>query len=380
MKKILYVLTENLSIGVIKSQVLAHISFIKSNKIADFSIIVCYWSDSELEKSKVEVEKIITNIGCKVFFLRIYRPLFFFLDFLNKQKIFKKFQSISENFQYIHARTDYCANLCLKIIKKKHSKLIWDCRGDSAAETDYNEPNKINFFKKYFLDKRFFNAGRKAKKIIFVSNFLKDKFLSKENNKHIYVIPSLASRKDFYFSSILRDTYRKKLRIKNKTKVFIYSGSMKKYQNFPETINFFKSVNKKFSDVLLIVLTQDIEMAEKVIGTACKNIIIKNVNYNEVNPYLNAADFGIMLRKNDITNKAASPTKFAEYCLSGIKIITTSGVTDFYKYKKECANVIDVNDFNLDNDTQINRSKISNFYKKNISRESFKDIYDLIYD
>ena len=374
MRKVLYVLTENLSIGVIKSQVLNHISFIKNNKIADFKIIVCYWSESELSKSKSEVQKILINNGCEVFFLKIYRPLFFFLNFLNKEKLYKKFLCINENFEYIHARTDYCANLCLKIIKREHLKLIWDCRGDSAAEIDYDEPKKINFIKKYFLDKRFFNAGKKASKIIFVSSFLKKKFLSRQNNKEIFIIPSLASNKDFYFSELLRNQYRKKLKIQNKTRVFIYSGSMKKYQNFPETVKFFESINKKFSDVLLIVLTQDKKIAEKIIGLSPKNIIIKSVNYNEVNFYLNAADFALMFRNNDLTNKAASPTKFAEYCLSGIKIITTSAVIDFNKYKKSCDNILDVNDF------KVNRKKVSNFYKKNISRESFMDIYKQIYD
>lgn len=380
MKNILYVLTENLSIGVIKSQVLTHISFIKKNNIANFTIIVCYWSNNELKKSKVEVEKILLNIGCKVFFLKIYRPLFFFFNFLNKNKLYKKFLHINDNFQYIHARTDYCANLCSQIIKKESLKLIWDCRGDSAAEVDYDRSKKINFLKKFFLNRRFFNAGRKAGKIIFVSNFLKNKFLSKEHNKNIFVIPSLASKNDFYFSKTLRRNYRRKLRIKINTKVFIYSGSMKKYQNFHETINFFKEIDKKFSNVFLIVLTQDKKIAENIIGSSYKNIIVKSVNYYDVNSYLNAADYGIMLRRNDLTNNAASPTKFAEYCLSGIKIITTSGVTDFNKYKMSCNNIVDVNDFDLNSDSKVSRVKVFNFYKKNISRESFIDTYKLIYN
>lgn len=380
MKKILYLLTENLSIGVIKSQVLTHISFIKNNNIAEFTIIVCYWSDSELEKSKAEVEKILKNIGIKVFFLKIYRPLFFFLSFLNRYKLYKKFLSINKNFHYIHARTDYCANLSSKIIKKTKLKLIWDCRGDSAAEIDYRKKNIFNFFKKIFLEKRFFNAGKKAYKIIFVSSFLKNKFLRKEINENIFVIPCLASKSDFYYDLMLRKNCRKKLKIKSKTKVFIYSGSMKDYQNFPETINFFKSINKKNSDTILIVLTQEIKKANEIIGLGHHNILVKSVNHDDVNFYLNGSDYGIMLRKNDITNKAASPTKFAEYCLSGLKIITTSGVTDFNKYKKLCDNIIEVNDFNLNNDISVNRMKVSNFYKKSISRESFIDTYKSIYD
>ena len=50
MKKVLYVLTENLSLGVIKSQVLSHVNLLEKKKIAKFDILFCYWSESEKKK------------------------------------------------------------------------------------------------------------------------------------------------------------------------------------------------------------------------------------------------------------------------------------------------------------------------------------------
>ena len=42
-----------------------------------------------------------------------------------------------------------------------------------------------------------------------------------------------------------------------------------------------------------------------------------------------------MIRKDDLTNNTASPTKFAEYCLTGLQVITNSSVKDFISLKSK---------------------------------------------
>ena len=166
----------------------------------------------------------------------------------------------------------------------------------------------------------------------------------------------------------------------NKNKiVFIYSGSLKKYQMFDETINFFKSLSKNSKNIILFVLTRDkIEAKEKVLGI--KNIKIFSLNQSDVNNYLNAADFAIMFRKNDLTNKAASPTKFAEYCLTGLDVITNSTVQDYYFMKKEIQNIHNAKQFNFDLIKKQNRKKVSEFYRKRLSREAYVMTYSKIYE
>ena len=377
MRKVLYILTENLSIGVIKSQVISHINFIKKNKIASFTILICNWSDEELSKSKEELESIMREIDCKIFFVKIFRPLFFFFSHLNKKKIYKLISSLNIKFDYIHARTDYSANLCQYLTKDY--KLIWDCRGDSAAETNYSNFSPFKFIRRFILDLRFYRAGKLSKKIIFVSSYLKNKFKKKINSKEIYIIPSLASETNFFYDRTIRENYRKKLRLKENTKVFIYSGSLKPYQNFPETIAFFNSIFLDYTNVFLIVLTQDVNHAKKIIKKN-NNIKIISASHNEVNNYLNAADYGIMIRNNDLTNKAASPTKFAEYCLAGLKVITTSAIEDYYKFKLECDNIFDVKNFELSNEKKYNRYEVSIYYKQKLSRNAFKKVYKKLYE
>ena len=82
-----------------------------------------------------------------------------------------------------------------------------------------------------------------------------------------------------------------------------------------------------------------------------------------------------MIRNNDLTNKAASPTKFAEYCLTGLNVITTSAIEDYNRFKSECDNIFDVKDFELSHEKKYNRHEISIFYKQKLSRNAFKEIY-----
>ena len=174
--------------------------------------------------------------------------------------------------------------------------------------------------------------------------------------------------------------YRNKLKIKENTIVFVYSGSLKLYQNFNKTIDFFKKQYSIHNNIFLIVLTQNIKEAKEVVGKE-KNIIIKSVLYEQVNNYLNAADFGILIRNNDSTNFAASPTKFAEYCMSGLKVITTSSVRDYFKYSREnIKNIIEIDKFNILFKPNFDRKTIASFYIKEISRESYLSEYKELYD
>ena len=96
-----------------------------------------------------------------------------------------------------------------------------------------------------------------------------------------------------------------------------------------------------------------------------KNVLCFSVKQNEVNDYLNAADYAMMIRKKDLTNKTASPTKFSEYCLAGLNVITNSSVIDFYKFRNKVNNIKDLNSCDVKVTSNIKRKKYSRFYKKN---------------
>jgi hypothetical protein len=61
-----------------------------------------------------------------------------------------------------------------------------------------------------------------------------------------------------------------------------------------------------------------------------------------MNRYLNAADAAFMLRAATATNRAAFPTKFAEYCLAGLAVVMTSAVPDAYATAQQLGNLLPV--------------------------------------
>ena len=379
MKKMIFVLTEDLLNGVIQSQVLTHIKFLKFHKLVDTQILFCYWDEKIFKDQKKKKKTIDKLYKLKISYLKIKSPSSFLSIHLNQKIICKEFLQKWADIDYIHARTDFCALLCsrLKRILPK-SVLIWDCRGYAPAEVDYQKNRRLIFFRKKILLNRFKKACSYADKVIVVSSLLK-KYVNDNGNTNTFLFPSVASSKVFYFDSFIREKIRNKLKIKKTSKVFVYSGSLKKYQMFKETINFFKKLNKSYNDLYFIILTNDISEAKKMVSGNL-NILTYSVNQDKVNEFLNASDYAIMIRKDDLTNNTASPTKFAEYCLTGLQVITNSSVRDFYKFKKQVCNIIDLNDFKFTKITNKKRLKISNFYKKKISRECFLEDYKRLYE
>ena len=374
MKKVLYVLTENLSLGVIKSQVLAHIKMIEKKKIAKFEILLCYWSQSELLKTKAEIE----NKYLKIHFLKIFRPIFF-LDSLNAYLLKHKIKKIG-SFTYIHARTDYCVKI-LKMIDKK-TKVLWDCRGDSTAELYHNPRERFIILRRMILEKRFYDAGKIATKIIFVSMYLRDKFKRLNKNfpkKNIFLIPSLASSDLFFYNKNIRQRMRKLLKIKNNTRVFIYVGGMQNYQKFPQTLNFFNDLKKYDKNIILLVLTNNTNEAMNYIKDN-DSIILKNVKFEDVNNYLNASDFGLLIREDNHANNAGSPTKFAEYAMTGLQIISSPSVSDYFNLNSKIKNIYDYKKFILKRNLVYDRDKVANFYKLKLSRESFTNTFERLYE
>ncbi len=375
MKRMLFILTEDPMNGVIQSQVLTHIKYLKQNKIINASILFCYWNN-EMFKFLQSSEKFIKkNYSIRIDSLKILPPSIIFSNFLNKRTICKYYKKKKKNIQYIHARTDLCAVLSENLKNCSDSKLIWDCRGYAPAELDY-EKKKFNFLRKFFLISRFKRACKISDKVIAVSNYLKQK-IKKNGNLNTYLIPSVASKKIFYFNEKVRQQVRNRLGIGKRSIVFIYSGSLKKYQMFDETLSFFKNFNKKKKSYL-IILSNELSSAKQKIKNY-ENIFLFSVDHKKVNDYLNAADYAIMIRKKDQTNNAASPTKFAEYCLTGLEVVTNSAVTDYYSLAKDINNVHNIASFRPNFITKANRKKIAEIYKKKISREAYKKIYEEIY-
>jgi len=370
--KILFLFFEGLATNVIDSQVLLHCKNMKSIGI-EFEIWAFACNDKLYKDSleRINYAKNISNCEVKVF--KGIRPAFPFSEKLNANKIRKYIKQYHTKFEFIHARTDYSAHVASLIT----NNFIWDCRGDTLAEFNTQYKNIKNYFGKIYklnkIKKNILNA-KKAKKAIFVSNFLKQKH---NYMKESYIIGCLADENLFFFDENIRNNKREELNLNKDDKILIYSGGMAHYQMFPETIKFFKDLNE---DWKLIVLTTNTDIAKKELENIEKNrYILKSAKIEEVNSYLNAADVGIMLREQNDLNRAASPTKYAEYSMSGLQIIYSDNIGDLSTYNNEILNRVSKDDLLNFNINIPNRIKISNNTKKLLSKKNSLNKYQDLY-
>jgi glycosyltransferase involved in cell wall biosynthesis len=81
-----------------------------------------------------------------------------------------------------------------------------------------------------------------------------------------------------------------------------------------------------------MILTQgDTEMIEQKLlsqGISEKDFLVKKASPDEVPKYLKAADVAISFIKKCYSKQSSSPVKFAEYLVSGLPVISNSGIGD----------------------------------------------------
>lgn len=387
-RKGLFVLHEGINTTIFNSQVLEHVSKMNQHNF-DFEIL-SFNTEPELWITSLENKEKLLNTNPRINIhliksINIFYPFAFIFHMFQLIIFLKKSKS---NYSFIHSRSDYTQFIVL--ITKYFHKLnsIWDCRGDTISEIKYALSKKNIVYKLYgfiyiipFFRYILFKNKRKSKHIIFVSDLLKSTILrNKKSFDSFDIIPCLVNDKLFYFNNNLREEMRKKFKIKSNQKVFIYSGSMVGYQSFDLHTEFYKDILSDNNNILFI-LTNHIQIAKFYFNNFDNDrIIIKSVDFLKVNDYYNLADFGILIRNNNLLNRVASPTKFGEYCLTGLKVIMNKNVKQCYNNALNFKNFIDLNsdtftNFNLDHRTSIVKES-----KLIYCRENYIDNYISMYN
>jgi len=158
--------------------------------------------------------------------------------------------------------------------------------------------------------------------------------------------------------------------------VCVYAGSVVGWQSFDLMYEILENLMKNNSMKLLFLSPEDhqIEKLKGKFKSAVKNIFVKHF---EVQKYLIACDFGLLLRKNSITNSVASPTKFAEYLAAGLKIIVSENVGDYSEFtlKHNCGYIVDeLKDQNLHQPSVAEKLQIIKIAESNFSKNAQPNI------
>ncbi len=144
-------------------------------------------------------------------------------------------------------------------------------------------------------------------------------------NDQLCVTPCIALAA-FEFDEEQRRNVREALGIGPREKVILFSSSGNAKWQALEKLTEFADNNPNF---------RLINLSRHTIDRA--GVINKLVDFQEVPGYLNAADFGLVLREPSIVNMVACPVKFVEYAVSGLPIFSDGNVgaiTDYIRDTK----------------------------------------------
>lgn len=221
-----------------------------------------------------------------------------------------------------------------------------------------------------------FKKQKEADKIFVVSNTLKNYFVDNYNAdiSKFVLYPCLSSSKKFYNDPELRTIMRKELRVKDEENLYVYSGGLQFSWHIPDTfVKLFIEIAKKDAKAKLLIMSPNIpnEIRKNIDNDVLlgdRVILREAIPNEEVVKYLNAADFGFLLRENNPVNNVASPSKYAEYILCGLPTIISEGVFDYANFCNEnhCGYVI--TDRILDNMTEFEPLKKTDFNREHIAK------------
>jgi hypothetical protein len=317
------VLFEGLPPTVIDSQVLTHVRLVRDELGIDLSVISVAVSRALFESSQARLEQARAVAGGEVQLILGIRPAMpgsLAINGMLLGRALKRLRPVS----FVHARADYAAAVAGLWGRQQGVPVLWDCRGDSRAEVRerLGGPSAAFRYRSYRLERELKIAGQACAGALFVTRQLRDLMAPYRADKPAWVMPCLAPETEFFFDTALRDRIRHDLAIAPDDAVYVYSGSLLAYQRFDETVATIRAALTAGQKARLIVLTPEVEHARRLcVDLPDGTVICRSVKHTDVNGYLNAADFGVLLRDSTPVNVVAFPTKFAEYAMTGLKVV-----------------------------------------------------------
>lgn len=279
----------------------------------------------------------------------------------------------------VMARGPFATSLALRLKKSgKVSTVIFDARGAYKAElNEYDVVPDENVKQE---------IGAIEKEVILQSNYrlavsraLVDYWRKEFNydaSAHI-VVPCTLSN-DFIFEFPKEDELKKiksDLGFSDNDIVIVYSGSSAGWQSFSLVEKMLNEVFEKNENVKLLWLTNHLNENSEFVKSYKNRIKTAWVKPSEVKNYLLAGDYGLLYREDSVTNKVASPVKFAEYLSCGLNVIISDNLGDFSEFvkKNNCGTVGPVTDV-----AKVSyQSKLHNHQLalQNLQKENYKTEY-----
>jgi glycosyltransferase involved in cell wall biosynthesis len=272
----------------------------------------------------------------------------------------------------------FATNIALNL-KNKFSNIVYDGRGAIKAEQEeYGVYSGTGIEEE--IAKLESNAVLESDSQIAVSSKLIDYWIKEygykgDNNK---IIP--CSVADSFNNVELKKDSSLIDGLEEDDVLLIYSGSLAGWQsldNLEEVLSAFLKNEK----VKILFLSKSHTTIEELQNKYPNRIFRKWLSPIEVPRYLALGDYGILLRKDNWTNRVASPVKFAEYLSAGLKVLISKSIGDFSDLVRDNNLGIVVDSMDIDSlqvsiePMYASAVRIKEFAKNNFSKESVSKKY-----
>ena len=349
----LYILFEGLPDTVIEAVTLRHIKAMSRYYGVTFELFTFACTQRVWEESLANLDRAREVAGCEISLLRGWRPGLPGSLRLNGARLCAALAARPHSFDFIHARTDYSAAVAGTLPGRQRPPVLWDCRGDSRAEILDGKGQAAGWRglaapAKFWASRRDLRlAARHADTAIFVSAPLREQYVTQLRPDTPQIIaPNCADEDLFFYSPELRKQVRADFGIAPNELLFVYSGTVKHYQNIETMFHWYAAHARNLQESRMLIATPTPDVVLKLARSTSlsEHVIALSARHEDVNRYMNAADAAFMLRDSIATNRVASPTKFAEYCLAGLPVIMTEAVKDAYALAQRLGNCVDKDD------------------------------------
>lgn len=274
-------------------------------------------------------------IQLMTFPLRLLALLFFLLRFRPK---------------VIHAHSIEAGFLAAMFKRLFGYRLILELHGEVIEEIRMRRFQKMKLLALMFVEIEEFISLRIADGIIYASKVLREYIETKySHNKRSIILPYNIFPKKFDWYWQRRLMMRKKLSLDNKF-VVVYSGGFYDWQTVANLSSIFRVLRKLIDNICLLVLTfqSSKEIKRSLIqgGINIHDFLIKNLPLDETMSVLPVADLGLHIRKKGIASWVVSPSKFPEYLICGVPVLSTYSteqVVDILKVNKSCGYLFNEN-------------------------------------
>lgn len=285
----------------------------------------------------LEKKKQLNLIGIETFYIRQLPPISKGSLMLDGKRVLSPFYHWWGKKQKvaIHCRGHLNSFRGL-LLKEKNPGWIYviaDLRGAVGDEVLHGRKGIVRSFGSRYLWNFYRRVEdqvvRKADKILCVSYAFKKFLQINYGVDNISVIPTFVDTSRFNFSKSVRDFYRKQLGVTNRT-VLVYSGGVASWQRVDDVIQLFIAMRQRIKNLFMLFLTHQPSVIHQMIKDKIdsQDIQVIQASYSEVPGYLCAADVGVLLREDILTNHVAAPIKFSEYMCCGLPCIISKNIGD----------------------------------------------------